>query len=214
MYVLEAGCLDSWWDRGVWATRPSKQRFLRTSNRGLFDLSVASRFCGYFLCNKYNNREQFANVSVTHYSRWLAHVTSVLLIYALQSHILMYVIVALPPLMAYDARHVTKVQQWSCYSWYHSCNVRHWCYHRQQSFTQESFSLSVWSAANLSWASRCFVWRKGFFVEQQPLNSCWCKTRLTVDTDTCLPAARNSLQTLVFCLSLDQHDKFSVSSRW
>ena len=36
---------------------------------------------------------------------------------------------------------------------------------------------------------------KSFFLTQQPLSSCWCKTHLTVDIDTCLPAASNLLQT-------------------
>ena len=63
------------------------------------------------------------------------------------------------------------------------------------------FSLSTWSAANFSPALRWpgstpTVWSQGFFLPQQPLSSCCCKTHLTVDTDTCLPAASNSLQTL------------------
>ena len=62
-------------------------------------------------------------------------------------------------------------------------------------FLQRVFSLAMWSAANFSQAWRCPVWSKGSFLSRQPLSSCWCETHSTVDTDTCLPAASNSLQT-------------------
>ena len=53
------------------------------------------------------------------------------------------------------------------------------------------FPFFMWLSANFSPTLRS----KNFFHAQQPLSSCWYKTSLTVDTDSCLPAASNSLQT-------------------
>lgn len=63
-----------------------------------------------------------------------------------------------------------------------------------RTFLQKVLPLSMWSAANFSQALRCCFWSKGSLLARQPLSPWRCKTRLTVDTDTCVPAASNSWQ--------------------
>ena len=76
-------------------------------------------------------------------------------------------------------------------------------------FSSKAFPLSVWSAANFSWA---LSWRRGFFIAC--LTSSLTVTQKMLDCGDChLSAASDSLQTC-FWLTLDHPDQFCLSRRW
>lgn len=59
----------------------------------------------------------------------------------------------------------------------------------------QNFSLSVWSATNVSQSLGCCVWRRVFLLAQQLLSPQWCKRHGTVDTNAWISAAVNPLHT-------------------
>ena len=95
--------------------------------------------------------------------------------------------IILPPHCFLVALVFSGLNAWlSClhtYCWPLWLNDHTWVLSYPTVFLQKVFSLSMWSIVEFF----------RVFLEPQPVSPCRCKTRLTVYTDTCLPAASNSL---------------------